>query len=505
MPISSKTDVVIIGAGPTGLSLATQLLRYGINFIILEKNEKTTHLSKAVVIQARTLEILQETGLAEKAIKSGRITMALNMFNKGKRRAHLDLNNLGEGKSAFPYVLSLEQSKTEKLLVDHLAENGKSILWQSEFTDFTQNNYGITAKYKNADDEIVEIHADYIVGCDGAGSEIRHKADMTFKGDTIPKIFYVADVTMRSSVINKDELFIFLIDKGFILFFPMEGNGHYRIIGILPEMTEQESADLTFFDIEDSIKKNVAVPIEFDDIRWFSHYKVHSRKAQTFRNGRSFIAGDAAHIHTPAGGQGMNTGIQDAYNLAWKLAFVLKGKLHDAVLETYNTERMKNAANLLNTTDRMFDFMAGTGWFSNFIRLRVFPLIAGFLSKYPKFNKILFPLLSQIGIAYPNSALTVRSEIGKVRSGDRMPYFEISDGKNIFDVLHQPTFKILFFGNGHAADFKKIEIPFFTFKQIPESLFGESTDFYILVRPDNHISYIGKDVTAISAFLTSIS
>jgi 2-polyprenyl-6-methoxyphenol hydroxylase-like FAD-dependent oxidoreductase len=492
-----KTQVAIIGAGPTGLSLAAQLIRYGISFIILEKNEKTTPLSKAVVIQARTLEIFDEIGLASRAISRGRTTMALNMFYKGKHRAHLDLNGLGNGQSAFPFVLSLEQSKTEELLVEFLAENGQSVKWQSEFTHFDQDSDGVTIHYKDAETREHIIKASYIVGCDGAGSLVRHKAGMSFEGDTIPKIFYVADVTLKSPVINKDELFIFLIPKGFILFFPMEGDGHYRVIGILPEMTSEQAESFTFEDIRESVEKQLQIQIAFTEIRWFSHYKVHSRKAETFRNGRSFIAGDAAHIHTPAGGQGMNTGIQDAYNLAWKLAMELQHHASEDLIETYNTERMENAKHLLHTTDRMFDFMAGTGWLSNFVRLNIFPLLAGFLSKNPNVNRFLFPLVSQIGITYPHSALTIESKIGKVAAGDRMHFFTFSDGRNIFDFLKSAGFKVLYFGN-EQADFSTFgKLPFevrtHSFTEIPKPLFGDSTGFYILLRPDNHICFIGKE------------
>ncbi len=498
-----KTDVVIAGAGPTGLSLAAQLLRYGIDFIIIEKNEKTTDLSKAVVIQARTLEIFREIGLDQPAISQGRIAMAFNMYHHGKKRARLDLNGLGQGLSAYPYVLSLEQSKTEKLLASHLLENGKAIRWQSEFTGFEQSAGGITVHYKDADGKTQTIEASYLTGCDGASSPVRKAAGMDFSGDTIPKIFYVADTVLKSDVINTDELSAFLIDKGFILFFPMEGEGHYRIIGILPEVSEQEAEKLTFDDIRSEVVKKVEVPLEFEAVNWFSHYKVHSRKADCFRAGRCFIAGDAAHIHTPAGGQGMNTGIQDAYNLAWKLAYVLKGKASEEILETYDTERTANAKHLLKTTDRMFDFMAGGHWYSDFFRLRLFPLIAGFISKNPAFNKLVFPLLSQIGIAYPESGLTVKSSIGKVRAGDRMPYFELPGGGDIFDLLTAPEFKLLYFGKAKPEMERFADLGFSpkTIAFIPETIFGHSSEFYILVRPDNHISYIGKDSGRIIEFL----
>ncbi len=518
-----QSPVIIIGAGPTGLSLAVQLLRYGIDFIILEKNEKTTHLSKAIVIQARTMEIFHETGLAEKAMELGRMTTAFNMYNKGKRRLRLDIAGLGEGMSRFPFALSLEQSKTEKLLVDYLAEKaclpdrqGKHVLWGCEFVRFEQNKDGVIVYYKDASGTEQKIEGEYIVGCDGSRSLVRHQSGQSFEGDTVPKLFYVTDVKLSSSVVNKDELFIFLIKRGFILFFPMEGSGHYRVIGIIPDYKDDDDT-IEFDDIKDILVSQLKVPLQFEELIWFSTYKVHSRKAGSFRNGRCFIAGDAGHIHTPAGGQGMNTGIQDAYNLAWKLAFTIKYNMKDEVLESYNSERVANAANLLRTTDRLFEAMTGSNRFWNFIRLNIFPAVARVVLKNRRISQRVFPQLSMTNIAYPDSALTIKSSIGRVKAGKQMPYFVFNSacptdpvrrGKNIYDHLVDPGFKLLFFGEGQGnfEKVKTIKIPIttFSFSEIPKSVFKTATDFYILLRPDNHISYIGKDVEGCITFLEKI-
>lgn len=226
-------------------------------------------------------------------------------------------------------------------------------------------------------------------------------------------------------------------------------------------------------------------------------------------NGRSFIAGDAAHIHTPAGGQGMNTGIQDAYNLAWKIAYSIKYIATPALLESYNTERMANAKHLLKTTDKMFDFMIGSGRLLNFIRLKIFPFLAKFISGNKTLNKKLFPLLSQIGIAYPDSILTIKSSIGKVNAGDRIPYFSFASGKSSFDLISKPAFKLLFFGNKKNAfseEFSvlKYDVLLIEFNEIPDAVFGHASEFYVLIRPDNHISYIGYDINCCIVLLKQI-
>jgi 2-polyprenyl-6-methoxyphenol hydroxylase-like FAD-dependent oxidoreductase len=506
-PGTQITQVVIIGAGPTGLSLAAQLHRHKIDFIIIEKNETTTTLSKAIVVQARTLEIFQELGIAEEAMKRGELATNMNLFYKGKRKLGVNLSGFGTGLSEFAFALSLEQSKTEKLLLEYIRQHNKNVQWRSELLRFEENANEVIVYYKDNNDIEQKITADYLVGCDGAGSLVRHQLGFEFDGSTEPKLFYVADVVLKSPVINNNALYFFMIKKGFVLFFPMEGDGHYRIVGVLPE--HENTREYQFADIAPTIKQEIISPVEFEELRWFSTYKVHSRKANSFMKGRCFIAGDAAHIHTPAGGQGMNTGIQDAYNLAWKMAYTLRGELHEEVLKTYNTERTANAKKLLQTTDRMFDIMSGVNRFWNFLRLAFLPLFFNLIAKTKVVGRRIFPLISQIGIAYPNSALTLKSSIGKVKAGDRMHYFVFSNGKNIFSYLADPSFKLLYFGKKNMdpsqLNSTKLKLTFHSFTEIPSQLFGNETEFYVLLRPDNHISYIGKEISKCYELLDKIS
>jgi 2-polyprenyl-6-methoxyphenol hydroxylase-like FAD-dependent oxidoreductase len=504
-PVTNKTQVVIVGAGPTGLSMAAQLTRHNVDFLLIEKNEKSTSLSKAIVVQARTLEIFRELGIAEEAIKRGQITTGMNLFYKGRQKLSIDLSGLGKGLSEFTFALSLEQCKTEELLVEFLLENGKRVEWRSELTHFEQHGNGVTVYHKDAGGIEQKTEASYLVGCDGAGSAIRHHLGLSFKGSTAPKLFYVADVILRSVVINKAALYMYMIKKGFVLFFPMEGAGHYRMVGILP--AKSGVTDYQFSDIETGIKQQVVTPVEFEVVQWFSTYRVHTRKADAFIKGCCFIAGDAAHIHTPAGGQGMNTGIQDAYNLAWKLAYALRGEVNATVLKTYDTERTANAKRLLRTTDRMFDIMSGANRFWNLFRLTFFPLFLRLLSRSRLVKRQLFPLLSQTGISYPGSYLTIQSSIGKVKAGDRMPYFVFSNGRQIFSYLAEPVFKLLYFGSHaeHRVSDNRIKTAFQTFNEIPVAVFGRTRDFYILLRPDNHISYIGKEAEKCRELLNKIA
>ncbi|MFL5811840.1 MAG: FAD-dependent monooxygenase [Flavisolibacter sp.] len=500
----NKTQVVIVGAGPTGLSMAAQLIRFNIDFIIIEKNEKATSLSKAIVVQARTLEIFQELGIADEAVKRGQLTTAMHLFYKGRQKMAVNLAGLGEGISEFAFALSLEQSKTEELLGEYLIKHQKQVKWKSELTRFEEDADKMVVYYKDENEIEQKIEASYIIGCDGAASLVRHQLNLSFEGSTEPKLFYVADVVLSSPVINENVLYMYMIRKGFVLFFPMEGKGHYRIVGILPERGDGE---YEFSEIEAEIRQNIISPVEFKELRWFSTYRVHSRKANSFRKGRCFIAGDAAHIHTPAGGQGMNTGIQDAYNLGWKLAYFLRQEVNEEVLNSYNTERTGNARNLLRTTDRMFDLMSGVNRFWNFIRLNFFPLILSTISKSDFARRRIFPLISQTGISYPDSYLSTKSMVGKIKAGDRMPYFVFKNGRSIFSYLTEPAFKLLYFGSSNIKnplEHSAIQLSFLSFNEMP-AVFGNTTELYVLLRPDNHISYIGKEVSMCRELIDRIS
>ncbi|WP_181369424.1 FAD-dependent monooxygenase [Flavobacterium album] len=497
--MEKTTKVIIAGAGPTGLALACQLLRYGIDLIILDKNESTTYLSKAMVVHARTLEIFDEMGLADKAVAEGQIAQQFTILSHGKTQGQMKIGAFGKGLSPFPFALILEQSKTEQLLAKHLSELGTNVQWKSEIVRFDNTGDGVTVFYKDGQGNEQVIKGDYLVGCDGAASPVRHQIGLTFEGDTQERTFFVADVKMESPLTEDKDAWFVMIEKGFVLFFPMAGEKHYRVIGSVPEDLAKRGK-ATFADIATDLISQAEIPLEFPEEYWFSTYRVHSRMVESFSKGRCFIAGDAAHIHTPAGGQGMNTGIQDAYNLGWKLAFVLQGKANARLLDTYDEERRTNAVNLLKTTDRMFDILAGTSWLTNIFRLYLFPKLIKFATETPFINKRIFPTLSQIGISYPDSPLTIESSLGKTEAGDRMPWFMIN-GESIYDKLMEPAYKLLYFGNENVAEVtSSVPLSKLSFSEIPDP-FESHSDFYIVLRPDNYIAYIGKDLTKVEKAL----
>jgi 2-polyprenyl-6-methoxyphenol hydroxylase-like FAD-dependent oxidoreductase len=510
-----KTDVVIIGAGPTGLSLACQLVRYGLDFVVIEKNEGITPYSKALGVHARTLEIYEQIGLARKAIEQGAIAGKGRLLVGGEVRGELDFSNIGQGMSPYPYVLLLEQSKNERLLHEYLQSRRREVLWKTELESFLQTDSGVTARVKTADGASQNIEAKYLVGCDGAKSATRNALGLEFGCSTFERMFYVADAQVDWNL-SHDALHICLAKDSFVVFFPLKGEKRYRIVGVFPEEFAKEEGDILYEEIEQRIKKEAQLDIY--DVEWFSTYKVHTRHVSKFSEGRCFLAGDAAHIHSPAGAQGMNTGIQDGYNLAWKMALMVQGKAHAKLLETYNEERLENAKNLLQTTDRMFQFAAGSEWFLAFLRTNVLPSVAKYILSLDTVKKFIFPLLSQIGINYRHSSLSQHAgdENFNVKAGDRMPYFLV-DGKSIYDELRQPKFHWLVFSNAQN-DFQALKAELenqyaewvdfnaISFDPRVAAAFGTDKSFNVLLRPDNYVGFISTVTSSdeLSAYLKKL-
>ena len=509
-----KTEVVIIGAGPTGLSLAAQLIRYGVDFVVVEKNEGVTPFSKAIGVQARTLEIYEQLGLAEEAVAQGAIAGKARLLVGGEVRAEIDFSNIGEGLSAYPYMLLLEQSKNEQLLYQYLERSGKDVLWKAEFKSLSQTDTAVTAQFLTSAGSSQIIEAKYLVGCDGAKSLVRHALGLEFQGSTVERMFFVADVKVDWKF-SHDALHICLSRSSLLAFFPLKGDQRYRIVGSFPEEFAKSEGEVLYEEIEQRIREQAKLDFDIQDVDWFSTYRVHTRHVNKFSEGRCFLAGDSAHIHTPAGGQGMNTGIQDGYNLAWKLASVLQQKSHEQILETYNEERLENAKNLTQSTDRMFQFLASSEWFLAFLRTNVLPSIAKSLLSLDSARNFIFSLISQIGINYRHGSLSQHAgdENFTVKAGDRMPYFLV-DGVSVYDKLCAPKFHFLVFSaeqNDYQSIKSEVESQYAEFVDFHEILltpraaeaFGTDRSFSVFLRPDNYIGYLSTEVSvnALRAYL----
>jgi 2-polyprenyl-6-methoxyphenol hydroxylase-like FAD-dependent oxidoreductase len=506
-----SSDIIILGAGPTGLMFANQLTRFGVDFIILDQKAGPTDQSRALVVHPRSMEIYQQLGLSAQVVADGQKNDGMNFYRNGKQVASVTLINNDERSSPFPFVMTYEQSKNEDLLYRNLLTNSRSVQWNTTINAIKKENefYILTAKQLN---DQVTYQCKYLIACDGSKSIARDFAGMEFTGGTYLNVFYVADTHVDAGF-SSNKLSLFLTGKSITMLFPMKGPNHFRALGILPTAFYHQD-DIPFEKILDTVKREMKMPVEFYDTNWHSTYRLHHKKVTHFNKENIFFAGDAAHVHSPAGGQGMNTGLQDAYNLAWKLALVQKGKATTELLATYHEERNPVATELLKTTDRLFSVMSSNGFWPNFFRFYFIPFIVPLITKFKFVRKKLFHMISQLDINYVSSSLSSGKE-NKIQAGLRLPYFLINQDSayiSIYDLINKNTtpFTILLYGvNPEGIDqldkelFGSIKIDKNAENDAAIKEAGLPRSFMIMVRPDNYIGGISSDANfnGLAAFL----
>lgn len=451
------TDVLIVGAGPTGLMLANQLARHGVHASIIDRHAGPALQTRALGVQARTLEIYAHLGIADRALALGKRAIGANMWAMGRRTARVPLGDIGRDLSPYPYLLILGQDDNERLLGEALRARGTDVQWSTELVGLTQDPERVIARLKQPDDTVREVSAKWVAGCDGARSAVRELNGIEFQGAPYEDVFFVAD-TQVSGPMVADELNIYLWKSGFHLFFPMRGIDHWRIVGILPPALRGRD-DVTLDDVVPSIRQEAGAGFAVRACTWFSTYRIHHRRAVRFRDRRCFLLGDAAHIHSPVGAQGMNTGLQDAYNLGWKLALIVSGRGSGALLNTYESERIPVAQRLLSTTDRMFSFIVANNQLAGLLRTRVVATVMAFAMRFQRIREIAFRTISQVGIAYPDSTLAETLPglpKGAPRAGDRFPWVRLALMPNgpvedFFAKLDDTRFSLVVIGQARPA------------------------------------------------------
>src|SRR6516162_68794 len=365
------SDVLVAGAGPTGLVLALWLTRLGVRVRIIDRTVEPGTTSRALAVQARTLELYRQLDLADAVVKHGHKVPAVNLWVKGEPAARLPFEKIGS--DLTPAFLQIfPQDQHERLLIERLEALGVSVERRTELVSFTDDGERVVARLRGPEGQEEACEASYIAGCDGARSTVRETIGTGFPGGTYRHLFYVADVKAAGRALD-GELHVDLDEADFLAVFPLVGTGRARLIGTVRDERADRADTLTFHDVSDRAIKHLKVDVR--KVNWFSTYHVHHRVTEHFRKGRAFLLGDAAHIHSPAGGQGMNTGIGDAINLAWKLAAVLAGHAPDKLLDSYEAERIGFARRLVATTDRVFSFVTAEGRIADIIRARIAPVV----------------------------------------------------------------------------------------------------------------------------------
>ena len=510
----THTKVLIVGAGPSGLMMAAQLLRHGVQPVIIDSKEGPTDESKALGVQARSLEIYRQMGVVDRIIKDGKQADGVIFNEDGKQLAKLSLGNVGEGHTPFPFILLYQQSKNERLLLDFLTLNCCPVYWKTDLIALKQTAKQAEAQLQTGD-QLIDITCDWVVGADGAHSAVRKQLQIPFSGDTYAHEFYLADVELDNEELDDNYVQLYLAKNGISAFFPMPEASRYRIIGNLPG--EPGKKDWALEDVLPFLNAVTKSSINIVHNYWFTIYKLHHRMADKFREQRCFLIGDAAHIHSPVGAQGMNTGLQDAYNLAWKLAGVVNGQIREAVLDSYAAERMPVAKDLLSTTDRIFTIIMSNNFFTRLFKKWVLPRLLKFVWSKKSLREVFFKRVSQIGITYRDSAISLHiSQAAKVKAGDRLPYLKVFDEKKQLETdLHEwcskPGFTLIVLAKLSEPDLFSLakwitqKYPaMLNFFYLPPSAknqqvfdafeTGKNQGKAVIVRPDMHIGFINDKV-----------
>ena len=450
MGTDTRTEVLVVGAGPSGLVLALWLRRLGIEVRIIDKAAAPGTTSRALAVHARTLELYRQLGLADEVVAHSLEMAALNLWVRGRQVGHVAFGDVGRGLSPYPYIIIHPQDQHEALLIERLRRFGVEVERSTELVGFDERGDHVRAAIRRADGTESVCLAPYLAGCDGAHSRVREQLSIGFPGGTYQRLFYVADVALSGPVANH-QLHVALDEADLLAVFPLKGEGVARLIGTVSPESEGERRDqLSWEDVSRVVMQRLQ--IEVHRVNWFSTYRVHHRVAERFRRGRAFLIGDAAHIHSPVGGQGMNTGIGDAVNLAWKLAAVLRHRAGARLLDSYEPERIAFARRLVATTDRAFTFATRDGALARQVRLKVVPAIVPHLFDRTAVRRFVYRTVSQTRIHYRHSELS-EGRAGAVRGGDRLPWVppEREGGPDNFTPLESVDWQVHVYGQASPA------------------------------------------------------
>lgn len=446
----------MIGAGPTGLVLAAQLHAAGASVRIIDRHPDRVHESRALAVQARTLEVLGGLGISETLLERGNDAAEL-CVHRGERVARIRLFDIGIDDTAYPFLLFISQARTEAVLNEHLTASGVSVERGVELVGFEAGEEDVTCTVRHGGQEELS-RARFLVGCDGANSTVRREAGIPFEGGDYPQTFALGDVEVEGDL-QRNAVHVWPGALGMLFFFPLGEPATWRMMGMRPRNGGIEGAGDRGIDAP-SIEALQAIcdshtegSLKLRDPAWLTYFRLRHRQAARYRAGRVFLAGDAAHVHSPAGAQGMNTGIQDAWNLGWKLALVARGAAGEALLDSYDAERRPVGRFVVRFSDRAFSVGTSSNPLIRLLRSGVAPRLAPLALHSRVGRAFAFRTISQLGIHYRGSPLAEegRPELrAGPKAGDRLPDARIArDGEpcRLQEVLGAPTFHLLLCGS----------------------------------------------------------
>jgi 2-polyprenyl-6-methoxyphenol hydroxylase-like FAD-dependent oxidoreductase len=497
--LMGDVEVLIVGAGPTGLVLALSLARLGVRLRIIDKLAAPAVTSRALAVHARTLEFYRQLGLADHVVERGQRAAAANLWVAGRNVARVAFADMGAGISPYPFTLIYPQDEHERLLIRCLDQQGVVVERQTELVRLEEDSGRVVAHLATADGSASRCDARFVAGCDGAHSTVRQAAGIRFGGGTYEHLFYVADVDARGRTMN-GEVHVALDTTDFLAVFPLRDAGRARFVGTVREGAIDDRRELAWDDVSPRVMEWLDVAVS--RVNWFSTYRVHHRVADRFRSGQVFLLGDAAHIHSPVGGQGMNTGIGDAVNLAWKIAGVLRNGADAAILDTYEPERIAFARRLVATTDEAFTVVTSSGRLARILRLRVVPRLLPVFFATAAARRLAFRTVSQTSIHYRDSWLS-EGRAGALRGGDRLPWVLPDDDRHDnFEPLQALAWQVHIYGDV-ASEIRALcearRLPLHTFTWRPAMRgSGLRQNALYLVRPDGYLAFVDERQTTAS-------
>jgi 2-polyprenyl-6-methoxyphenol hydroxylase-like FAD-dependent oxidoreductase len=511
MAKDSNTQVLIAGGGPTGLAAALELSRFGIRTRIVDEMEGPESTSRAIAIQARTLEELELRGLADEFVRLGHRAEGGDIYGDGKLLVHVDFTKIP---SRYNFILFLAQTETDRILREALEAHGSAVEWFTKVTAIGLQPSGVTTVLEHADGSIEEVTAAYVIDAEGAHSVIRNTLGLQFKGKTLEETFVLGDVQVDGELPNSS-FHIFSSENGLLALFPTGGN-RFRVVASNPPRDLVKTEMPALEELQALCDQRSNIQIKLRDLTWSSIFHANSRMVKSLRVGRVFLAGDAAHIHSPAGGQGMNTGIQDAINLGWKLALVLQGKASERLLETYDEDRIPVMRSILSRTEGLTSAMGGPSTLRSF-----FVHLAPWIANTDFAQEIATSRISQIQLNYRNSLLSEdHFGDGLLSAGDRAPDLTVrimgtaapQEARRLFTLLNASRFTLLLANfqdvSAVRAQISKAASPWLELVDVAEiaapdgdagkpfaEAFGAKPSI-TLIRPDAYVGFRGGEASA---------
>lgn len=466
-------DVLVVGAGPTGLTMAAELARRGVRVRIIDAAAAPTTETRSLGVQPRTLELFERIDLTDAAVAEGTRVTDFKVFSEGKQFMHLNLNGLD---SPYPYLLMLQQPRVESLLRGRLDSLGVSVEHSTELTALSQNDGAVQAILRHGDGTTETTRTSWLIGCDGAHSTVRHQLGVQFVGAAFEENFAVADVRMDWALPH-DVFHAFLNRGNFAAYFPMPGGLHRLTIAYRPG--ETPTGDVTYDELQAAVDRGAPPGARIAEVHYAGRFQINQRKVARHSVGRVFLAGDAAHVHSVVGGQGMNTGIQDAFNLGWKLAAVVNGHAHRRLLDSYADERAPVARRLVKGTRRATRMTLLRNPITTAARRHIAPHI----TPRPALQRVLRRALTQLDVSYRDGS--GGSTDDRITVGDRFPDI---------GLLHPTKYTLLVHGTEpppRLADYSALV----DVRHVPDGV------GLTLVRPDGYIAVLADDADAVSAYL----